>query len=218
MRSASAPSRQGEVGSAATTSSIRKTAAGFARSEQREGHQQQRFAENGEGHVDGARALRRGRAVTHDELIGRDADERVDEIEGEEIGGDENPETARHRQQPRDGEAPVRPASRTCENRGADNDPQQRGDREQERARQIEPEAQAQRGRLEPKRAADNREDCGGQRRNRREPLKRQRRIAQAPHEAGRQEQERDGERRREQPGAQRAGHGSAAVAAARPI
>ena len=41
-----------------------QAAAGLARREQREGDQQQRLAENREGHVDAARARRR-RAVVH---------------------------------------------------------------------------------------------------------------------------------------------------------
>ena len=54
-----------------------------------------------------------------DELISRHADQRIDEIEGQKIGGDEDAETAGHREQPADGEAlGVRPALPFAEKRG----------------------------------------------------------------------------------------------------
>ena len=137
-----------------------QAAAGLAGGKQREGEQQQRLAENREGHVDAARPLRRGRVAIGDENVGRDADKRIDEIECEEIGGDEDAETAGHREQPRDREAPARPALGACKGGRAGDDPQDRREREQERARQIEPEAQAQCGRLEPDRASRDDEDC----------------------------------------------------------
>jgi len=76
-----------------------------------------------------------------DEPIGGDADQRIDEIEGQEIGGDENAETARHREEPRDREAFLRLFFFAQEHGGADDDPQNRGGREQKRARQIEAQA-----------------------------------------------------------------------------
>ena len=100
MRSASAASRQGEAGSAATTSRMSKAAVRLARGEHDEGDQQDRFAEQRERHIDAAGAARPGVFVMRDEVIGGDADQRIDEIEGQKIGGDEDAETAGHRQEP----------------------------------------------------------------------------------------------------------------------
>src|SRR5208337_2168387 len=101
--------------------------------------------------------------------------------------GDEDAETAGQRQEPGDGEALVRLSSLAGKRCGADDDPQERGGRQDESARQIEPQAHAQRGRLDSKRGgAADREDRGPQSGNRREPLERQRLTAQAPREAGR--------------------------------
>ena len=60
--SAMAASRQGDAGSAAMTSSMRTLPPGSPGGEQREGQQQEGLAENGEGHVDRADALRVGLA------------------------------------------------------------------------------------------------------------------------------------------------------------
>ena len=220
MSSASAAVAPGGGGQRRDNILDSQAAAGLAGGKQREGEQQQRLAQNREGHVDAARPLRRGRVAIGDENVGRDADERIDEIECEEIGGDEDAETAGHREEPRDREAPAWPALGASKSGRAGDDPQDRREREQQRARQIEPEAQAQCRRLEPERASRDGEDCSDQRGNRREPLKRQGLASQALREAGRQKEQREGQRGREQPGAEDgrgAGHGSA-VAAARPI
>ena len=62
----------------------------LARSQHDEGDQEHRLTEQRERHIDGAGSARRGVLVMRNEVIGGDADERVDEVEGQKIGGDEH--------------------------------------------------------------------------------------------------------------------------------
>ena len=65
-----------------------------------EGDQKHRLADERERHIDPAGATRRGLLVMRDEVIGGHADQRIDEIESQKVGGDEHAETTGHRQQP----------------------------------------------------------------------------------------------------------------------
>ena len=194
----------------------------LARRQHDEGDQQHRLAEQRKRHIDAARAARCGLLVMRDKVIGGHADQRVDEVEGQKVGGDEHAETAGHREQPRDRKAVgVRPPLPFAESEEADDEPDERRREEQQAAGLIEPEAHAQRRQLGAERRAANRERSGCKRGRGGERRDRARQAAQA----GREEEGENDERRRQrcdQQGGtellrQRA-HCSARPAAGRPI
>jgi hypothetical protein len=55
----------------------------LARREHAEGKQEKCLAQNGKGHVYAAGPLRRRRLIEREHAIGRDTDQRVDQIEGQ---------------------------------------------------------------------------------------------------------------------------------------
>ena len=175
------------------------------------------------------------------EVIGGDADERVDEVEGQKVGGDEHAETAGHRQQPGDGKAVgVRPPlpdfvdavadrvaaisdrgyRRLPESDNADDEPDERRREEQQAAGLIEPEAHAQCRQIGAERRATDGEHRSGECGRRRERRDRPRQATQPGHKESGQHDERRGERCDEQRGSEMCGeraHCSARPAAGRP-
>ena len=77
-----------------------ETAVRLARGEHGEGEEEKGFAQDGEGHVDAPCPRCRRRRIEREHAVGRDADQRVDEIEREEVVGDEHAEAADHGEQP----------------------------------------------------------------------------------------------------------------------
>ena len=70
-------------------------AARLAGRQQHESHQQECLAEHRECHVDATGARRRRAAVMRDQPEGRDADESIDKIERQQVGGDEDADDCR---------------------------------------------------------------------------------------------------------------------------
>ncbi len=160
-----------------------------------------------------------------DKVIGGDADQRIDEVEGQKVGGDEHPETAGHRQQPRDREAVgVGPARAVGQGEDAANEPNQRRGGEQHAPRQIESQAHAQRRQLDAKGFAGDREHRGCERGHRSERRHRPGDGAQPDRQGGREDHERRGQRGDQEAGAERVrrrgegAHCSGAPAPGRPI
>ena len=99
----------------------------LARRQHDEGDQQHRLAEQRKRHIDAAGAARARLLVMRDKVIGGDADQRIDEVESQKVGGDEHAETAGHGQQPGNREAVgVRPALPFPESEEADDEPDER--------------------------------------------------------------------------------------------
>ena len=79
----------------------------LARHQHCESQQQKRLAENRESHIDGACAFAFGVVRKGEQAIGRNADQRVDEIKGDEVAGDEYTDVAGHGEKPGKAEAVV---------------------------------------------------------------------------------------------------------------
>ena len=190
--------------------------------EQREGHQQKRLAEDRERHIDRARSRGLGGVLMSNQPEGGDADEGVDEIEGEEIGGDENAEASDQRQQPADREAGgVGLAAQIRGGIGARPDPQQRADEQQHGAGRVQREAHAKLRQIDVERAAGEGEQRGAERGDRGERQQRDRMPAKAGRQADSQQSQGSRQRQNEQRRPKRSGfaHGAPpAVAPARPI
>src|SRR6516165_11100181 len=114
----------------------------FARQEHGEGQQQKRLTKNGESHVDRAGALLFGVVRKSEQAIGRNAGERIDEIEGDKVTGDEDTNVAGHGEKPGKAEAAIWLV--VAPEGGADHDPKQGSDREEHCAGWIEAERKAQ--------------------------------------------------------------------------
>ena len=142
-----------------------RAAVRLARRQHDEGDQEHRLAEQRKRHIDGAGAERAWLLVMRDKVIGGDADERINEVESQKVGGDEHAETACHGQQPGNRKAVgVRPALPFPESEEADDEPDERRRSEQQAARLIERETDAQRRQLGAERRAGNRERSGAKR------------------------------------------------------
>ena len=191
---------------------------GLAGREHAEREEKEGLAEDGEGHVDapGARGLRR--RIEGEHAIGRDADQRVDQVERDEVVGDEHAEAADQGKEPGNRYARLGAFGPVEEGAGADRDPQKRRDREQQRGRQVEAQAELQRRRFEVEGSARKGGDGGEERRDRRQPLQRKRGVAQALNKAGDEESRRDGEAHREKEGAENGHGGPAVMSAGRPM
>ncbi len=201
------------------------TAARLACRKQHEGDQKEGLAKQRERHIDVAGALGRGVFVLRDQVIGRNADERINEIEGQQVRGNENAETAGQRQQPADRETRrIGLAAHIRNGENSSEDPNQRGGGKQHCARRIEPKAHAQRRLLERETPASDRKNSGRKRGQRSQRRERQRITTQLWRETSSQDDDRPSDRGGEQAGTKVLGchshriHRSAAIAAGRPI
>ena len=132
-----------------------------------------------EGHVDRAGAPVFGVVRKGEQAVGRDADQGIEQIEGDEIAGDEHAEAADHGQQPAHAEALVRRAA--APDGGGDDDPEQGRDSEQQRAGRIEAKREAEAGQVEGNGRGVQAQQTGREGGRGRDPLQRQRARRASP-------------------------------------
>ena len=181
---------------------------GLAGREQHEAQQQEGLAQHGESHVDAAGALRRGVVIVmHDQSIGGQADQGEDEIEAQQVGGDEDAEAAGQGQQPAHGKArAVRLAAQVGEGIDTGRTPEQRRDTQQDRTWHVERQADLELRLVECERHPADRQNRRGKAGQRRQHQQRRHVVAQASRQAGQQQHQRRRQRGNEQHCAQCAG------------